>query len=103
MLEKARGSNTIRLYTRHFSKWQQWVSQFPNTKAIPADDTYVIAYMLNLFQKNKSFENIRDSFFAIKYFQKVTGYENVLTGGLPYLVLEGIKRTSQRNRVKSYH
>ena len=96
MLEKARGSNTIRLYTRHFSKWQQWVSQFPNTKAIPADDTYVIAYMLNLFQKNKSFENIRDSFFAIKYFQKVTGYENVLTGGLPYLVLEGIKRTSQK-------
>ena len=52
--------------------------------------------MLNLFQKNKSFENIRDSFFAIKYFQKVTGYENVLTGGLPYLVLEGIKRTSQK-------
>ena len=96
MLAKARGSNTISLYTRHFSKWQQWVSQFPNTKAIPADDTYVIAYMLNLFQKNKSFENIRDSFFAIKYFQKVTGYENVLTGGLPYLVLEGIKRTSQK-------
>ena len=96
MLEKARGSNTIRLYTRHFSKWQQWVSQFPNTKAIPADDTYVIAYMLNLFQKNKSFENIRNSFFAIKYFQKIIGYENVLTGGLPYLVLEGIKRTSQK-------
>ena len=95
MLEKARGSNTIRLYTRHFSKWQQWVSQFPNTKAIPADDTYVIAYMLNLFQKNKSFEN-RNLFSAIKYFQKITGYENVLTGGLPYLVLEGIKRTSQK-------
>ena len=96
VLAKARGSNTISLYTRHFSKWQQWVSQFPNTKAIPADDTYVIAYMLNLFQKNKSFENIRNSFFAIKYFQKITGYENVLTGGLPYLVLEGIKRTSQK-------
>ena len=52
--------------------------------------------MLNLFQKNKSFENIRNSFFAIKYFQKITGYENALTGGLPYLVLEGIKRTSQK-------
>ena len=51
VLAKARGSNTINLYTKHFSKWQQWVSQFPNTKAIPADDTYVIAYMLNLFQK----------------------------------------------------
>ena len=52
--------------------------------------------MLNLLQKNKWFENIRNSFFAIKYFQKITGYENVLTGGLPYLVLEGIKRTSQK-------
>ena len=93
---KARGSNTINLYTRHFSKWQQWVSQFPNTKAIPADDTYVIAYMLNLFQKNKSYENIRISFFAIKYFQKITGYEKILTGGLPFLVLERIKRTSQK-------
>ena len=97
VLAKARGSNTVNLYTRHFSKWQQWVSQFPNTKAIPADDTYVIAYMLNLFQKNKSYENIRISFFAIKYFQKITGYKNVLTGGLPFLVLEGIKRTSQKN------
>ena len=96
MLAKARGNNTISLHTRHFSKWQQWLIQFPNTKAIPADDnTYVIAYMLNLFQKNNLFENIRNSFFAIKYFQKITGYENVLTGGLPYLVLEGIKRTSQ--------
>ena len=97
VLAKARGSNTVNLYTRHFSKWQQWVSQFPNTKAIPADDTYVIAYMLNLFQKNKSYENIRISFFAIKYFQKITGYKNVLTGGLLFLVLEGIKRTSQKN------
>ena len=52
--------------------------------------------MLNLFQKNKSFENIKISFFAIKYFQKITGYKNVLTGGLPYPVLEGIKRTSQK-------
>ena len=44
VLAKARGSNTINLYTR-----QQRVNQFPNTKAIPADDTYVIEYMLNLF------------------------------------------------------
>ena len=41
-------------------------------------------------------QNIRNSFFAIKYFQKITGYENALTGGLSYLVLEGIKRTSQK-------
>ena len=77
---------------RHFSKWQQWVSQLSNTKTVPADDTHVIAYIMNLFQKNKSFENIRNSFFAIKCFH----YENVLTGGLPYLVLEEIKLVSQK-------
>ena len=93
---KARGSNTVNLYMNHFSKWQQQISQFPNIKAIPANDTYVIVYMLNLFQKNRSYENIRISFIAIKYFQKITGYENVLAEGLPFLVLEGIKRTSQK-------
>ena len=29
VLAKARGSHTINLYTRHFSKWQQWISKFP--------------------------------------------------------------------------
>ena len=61
---------------------------------MPAGGTYITAYMLNLFQKNESFKNIRISFFASKYFQKITGYKNVLTGGLLYLVLEEIKRTS---------
>ena len=63
---------------------------------IPADNTYVTVSMLNLFKKNKSFEGIRISFFAMNYFQEVTGYENALTRGLLYLVLEGIKRTSQK-------
>ena len=94
MLAKTRGSTTINLYTRHFSKWRQWVSPLPNTHVIPADNTYVTVYMLNLFKKNKSFEVIRISFFAMNYFQEVTGYKNALTRGLLYLVLEGIKRTS---------
>ena len=79
MLEKTTGSSTINLYTRHFSKWQQLVSPLPNAQIIPADDTYVIVYMLNLFKKKKSFEGIRISFFAMNYFQKVTSYENALT------------------------
>ena len=41
ILRKARGSNTIILNTRHFPKLQRWVSQFPNIKAIPADNIYV--------------------------------------------------------------
>ena len=79
LLGKVRGSNTINLNTRHFPKLQQWVSQFPNTKAIPADNINV-KYCI---YENCLLENIGISFFAIKYFQKITGYENVLSGGLP--------------------
>ena len=63
---------------------------------IPADDIYVIGYTLNLFQKYESFKNMGISYFAIKYFQKITDYENFLAEGLPYLVLERLKRTSQK-------
>ena len=63
---------------------------------IPADDIYVIGYTFNLFQKHESFKNMGISYFAIKYFQKITDYENFLAEGLPYLVLERLKRTSQK-------
>ena len=49
-----------------------------------------------LFPENNWLENIRISFFAVNYFQEITGYENVLVGGFPYLVLEGIKQMSQK-------
>ena len=56
--------------------------------------------MLKLFQKNKSFKNIRILVFATKYFQKITGYKNILIGGLPDQVLEEIKWTSQKTSHK---
>ena len=68
-LSEARGSNTINLCTRYFSKWQQWVRQFPNDQAIPADDTYVIAYMLNLFQK-KVVRKYRNFIFCYEIFSE---------------------------------
>ena len=43
VLVKTRGINTIKLYTGHFSKWQQRASHFSNTHVISVDDTYVIA------------------------------------------------------------
>lgn len=36
------------------------------------------------------------SYFPKKYFQKITDDENFLAGGLAYLVLERLKRTSQK-------
>ena len=75
VLPKVRGRNTMHLCTRYFSKWKQWVSQFPSTKAIPVNDTCIIIYMVNLFQKSKSCGNIRISFLVTKYFQKITRYK----------------------------
>ena len=36
------------------------------------------------------------SYFPKKYFQRITDDENFLAGGLAYLVLERLKRTSQK-------
>ena len=83
MLAKARGSNTINLYTRHFFKCQQWINQFPNTKVIPADYTHVIACILKRFLEKYVAGNFRISVFTIHYFQKVTGYKNAMTRGPP--------------------
>ena len=37
---------------------------------MPAEEIYVILYMLSLFQKNKSYPVIRMSYYAIKYFNE---------------------------------
>ena len=70
MLAKARGSNTINLYTRRFSKWQQWINQFPNIQVIPADNTHVIACILKRFQRNKSLEILEFHFLLYVTFKK---------------------------------
>ena len=64
--------------------------QFPEVNATPAEEIYVILYMLNLFRNNKSYPVIRMSDYAI----------NIFTGGRELgshfitKVLEGIKRPS---------
>ena len=61
----------------YFIKWQKWTNQFPEVDATPAEEIYVILYMLSLFQNNKSYPVIRMSYYAIKYFNEFsTGVEN---------------------------
>ena len=52
---------------KYFIKWQKWANQFPDVNATPAEEMYVILYMLSLFQNNKSYPVIRMSYYAIKY------------------------------------
>ena len=43
----------------YFIKWQKWANQFPEINAMPAEEIYVILYLLSQFQNNKSYQVIR--------------------------------------------
>ena len=55
---------------QEFALWQKWANQFPEFNATPAEEIYVILYMLSLFQNNKLYPVIRMSYYAIKYFNQ---------------------------------
>ena len=75
-------------------KRQKWANQFPEVNATPAEEIYVILYMLSLFQINKSYPVIRMSHYAIKYFNEYfTGRRELVSHSITK-VLEGIKRLS---------
>ena len=77
-----------------FIKWQKWANQFPEVNATPAEEIYVILYMLSLFQNNKSYPVIRMSYYAIKYFNEFFTGGRELGSHFITKVLEGIKRLS---------
>ena len=70
VLANSRENNTNKSYINYFIKWQKWANQFPEVNATPAEEIYVILYMLSLFQNNKSYPVIRMSYYAIKYFNE---------------------------------
>ena len=75
----------------YFIKWQKWTDQFPKVNATPAEEMYVILYMLNLFQNNKSYPVIQMLYYAIKYFNEFFTGGRELRSHFITKVLEGIK------------
>ena len=75
----------------YFIKWQKWTNQFPEVDATPAEEIYVILYMLSLFQNNKSCPVIRMSYYAIKYFNEFFTGGRELRSHFITKVLEGVK------------
>ena len=61
---------------------------------MPAEEIYVILYMLSLFQNNKSYPVIRMSYYAIKYFNEFFTGGRELGSHFITKVLEEIKRLS---------
>ena len=78
----------------YFIKWQKSTNQFPEVDATPAEEIYVILYMISLFQNNKSYPVIRMSYYAIKYFNDFFTGGRELRSHFITKVLEGVKRLS---------
>ena len=78
----------------YFIKWQKWANQFPEINAMPAEEIYVILYLLSQFQNNKSYQVIRMLHLAIKYFNDFFTGERYLSSHFITKVLEGIKQLS---------
>ena len=67
VLANNRENKTNKSYVKYFTKWQKWANQFTEVNVTLVEKTYVILYMLSLFQNNKSYPVIRMSHYAIKY------------------------------------
>ena len=90
----SRENNINKSYMKYFIKWQKWTNQFPEVNATPAEEIYVILYMLSLFQNSKSYPVIRMSYYAIKYFNEFFRGGRELRSHFIAKVLERIKRLS---------
>jgi len=91
-LYKSREKNTCKQYTCYFEKWVSWCSQYDEICARPAQEKYILIYLLSLLQRGKSFPVIKSSLFAIKYFHSLSGLSDPFSSKLSNLIYEGIKR-----------
>jgi len=91
-LFKAREKSTCKQYSCYFQKWSNWRNQYEEISETPAQEQYIIIYLLSLLQKGKSFPVIKSSLFAIKYYHSIEGLPDPFTSALSNLIYEGIKR-----------
>ena len=85
--------STAKCYWGYFEKYDSLRKKFPEVSTIPAEENFIIWYLLSLLQNQKSYQAIRISVFVIKYFRKIVGHHDPCNSELVNYVLEGIKRT----------
>ena len=89
VLTKARENSTTKTYSSYFEKWKIWAAQFPEVKALPADEFHIVLYMIHSLQTGKTSQNEQ---FCHKLLSFNSRDQNPCPTSLPYNVLEGIKR-----------
>ena len=70
---------------------QTWQGQYPEISVLPAKETHIVTYLLNLFQTSKSYSTIRLTYQAINYFHSIVGHPKVCYSKFFLNILEGIK------------
>ena len=89
---RSRELSTAKCYWGYFEKCNSCRKQFPEVSTIPAEEIFIILYLLSLLQNGKSYPAIRSSVFAIKYFHKIVGHHGPFNSELVNYALDGIKR-----------
>lgn len=71
----SRRKNTLKTYKTYFNKWVRWTQGFSEVSPLPTDEKYVGIYLLELIKQGETFNVINMSWFAIKAYHKLCGYE----------------------------
>ena len=92
VLTKSKELSTVKCYWGYFEKWDILSQQFPKVSVLPAEENFIILYLLSLLQTRKSYPAIRSSGFVIKYFHTIVEHHDRCNSKLVNYVLEGIRR-----------
>ena len=55
VIQNAKRGNTLKSYRMYFSKWKRWTERFEEVKPLPAANTYVSVYLLDLVKQGETF------------------------------------------------
>ena len=101
-----REDNTVKTYQSAFNTWSKWCKNL-SVSEIPGQPLTIALFILNLIQLDSSFPKIESTFYAIKFYHKLLGYNdpcNMLTNNM----LEAAKRicchqVSKKKPIKVNH
>ena len=93
-LNKSRESNINKASANCFKNWEGWICQYPETAVSPAEETYVILYILSLFGNNKSYSVKSTTYHPVKGFNDLFFCNKKLGSSLVITFLDVIKRMS---------
>ena len=91
----AREKSTTKNYLGYFNEWSSWTGQYPEISILPAKETYVVIYLLYLFQIGKSYSTICLTYQAINCFYSIVRHPKPCDSKLCLNILEGLKRATR--------